>query len=45
MSAQVRMLFLLALVAMAAGWVGLRSGNADLEARRARAAATGEKAP
>jgi len=35
---QVRILFLLAAVALAVGWVGLRRGNAQLETRLAAAA-------
>lgn len=35
---QVRILFLLAAVALAAGWIGLRRGNAALEARLGAAA-------
>jgi hypothetical protein len=42
MKPQVRILFLVALVALAAGWLGLRRGNAALEARLATA---GERAP
>ncbi len=43
MTAQVRILFVVATLALAAGWVGLRRGNAGLEARLAGTA--GEKAP
>jgi hypothetical protein len=39
MRTQVRILFALAVVALAAGWLGLRSGNAALEARLAAAGA------
>jgi hypothetical protein len=42
MKTQVRVLLLTALVAMAAGWLGMRAGNDALEARLAVA---GEKAP
>jgi hypothetical protein len=42
MKPQVRILFLVALVALAAGWLGLRRGNAVLEARLATA---GERTP
>lgn len=47
MKAQVRVLFVLAIVALAAGWLGLRRGNAALEARLAAGGGTaaGEKAP
>ena len=38
MNTQVRILILLAIVALAAGWVGLRRGNAALEARLAAVA-------
>ena len=38
MKTQVRILILLAIVALAAGWVGLRRGNAELEARLAAVA-------
>ncbi len=33
MTLQLRILFISALVALAAGWLGLRSGNAKLQAR------------
>lgn len=39
MRTQVRILLALAVVALAAGWLGLRSGNAALEARLATAGA------
>ncbi len=42
MKTQVRILLLVAIVALAAGWLGLRRGNAALEARLA---ASGEKTP
>jgi hypothetical protein len=42
MKTQVRILLLVAIVALAAGWLGLRRGNAALEARLA---APGEKTP
>ena len=35
MKAHVRILFAAAALALAAGWVGLRRGNAELEARLA----------
>ena len=37
MKTQVRILILMTIVALAAGWVGLRRGNAVLEARLAAA--------
>lgn len=39
MKTQVRMLFLVAILALLAGWMGLRRGNAALEARLAAGAA------
>ena len=38
MKTQVRILILLAIIALGAGWVGLRRGNAALEARLAAVA-------
>lgn len=35
MTTQVRVLFLAAVLALGAGWLGLRSGNHDLERRLA----------
>jgi hypothetical protein len=46
MRTQVRILFVLAVVALAAGWLGLRSGNAAIEARLAAVGAKpGERSP
>ncbi len=42
MKTQVRILLIAALVAMAAGWIGMRKGNDALEVRLAQA---GGKAP
>jgi hypothetical protein len=44
MKTQVRVLVLLAIVALAAGWLALRTGNAALEARLASAGAPGPEA-
>jgi len=41
MKTQVRILVLLTIVALAAGWAVLRSGNAALEARLASSSASG----
>ncbi len=41
MKTQVRILVLLTIVALAAGWAALRSGNAALEARLASAGSSG----
>jgi hypothetical protein len=40
MTTQARVLFLAAILALAAGWVGLRRGNDDLAARLAAAEVT-----
>jgi hypothetical protein len=40
MKTQVRILVLLTIVALGAGWAALRSGNASLEARLASAGAS-----
>jgi hypothetical protein len=45
MKAQVRILLAVAVLALAAGWVGLRRGNAALAARLAGGATTAERAP
>jgi hypothetical protein len=42
---QVRLLLALAVVALAAGWMGLHRGNAALEAQLALGATTQEVAP
>ncbi len=44
MKTQVRILVLLSIVALAAGWVALRTGNAALETRLAAAGASGTEA-
>lgn len=44
MNIQIRILVLLTIVALAAGWVALRSGNAALEARLASAGSSGPEA-
>ena len=44
MKTQVRILVLLAIVALAAGWLALRRGNAELEVRLASAGASGREA-
>lgn len=44
MKTQVRILVLLTIVALAAGWAALRSGNAALEARLASGGASGREA-
>lgn len=43
MKTQVRILLAAALVALLAGWAGLRSGNAALEARASTPAAEGAR--
>lgn len=45
MKTQVRVLFLVAIAALLAGWVGMRRGNDALAARLASTAGAGEKAP
>jgi len=45
MKTQVRVLLAAAALALAAGWLGLRSGNGALEARLATGPAAAEKAP
>ena len=45
MKTQVRILLAAAAVALLAGWLGLRSGNAMLETRVARAPSAGEVSP
>ncbi len=45
MKTQVRVLFLVAIAAMLAGWLGMRRGNDALEARLAAAGAPAERTP
>jgi hypothetical protein len=45
MSTQVRVLFVLSILALALGWAGLRQGNATLERQLAGQPATAERAP
>ena len=44
MKTQVRILILMTIVALAAGWIGLRRGNAALEARLLAAGTSGKEA-
>jgi hypothetical protein len=45
MPTQVRVLFLLSIVALALGWAGLRQGNAALAQRLAGQPAAAERSP
>jgi len=45
MTTQVRLLLTAAVLALAAGWLGLRGANVDLRSRAELAATSGEQAP
>lgn len=45
MTTQVRVLFILSIVALALGWTGLRRGNAALERQLADQPAAAERSP